>query len=326
MGDADAAFILGELILAGRLQIKGKPQEEAGLELLHRAESLGSLQARAMLNRICAEKYRTAIHYDCSELKPLADFDGRTIIIKRTGRPYPVDAELSFDGTENKLVLRANIDFSCLDITGAVFQECTKAIMTGFHDWSGRYEVFGGQPLKVKVKLTSTGRFTDSIHVVEVTDRFSETVSSLVHKTDWRHKKENTLNFFRQRRTFATLGLSRWSVRSIKHVFFQSADLNSGDYDELRCIARHEFGHVLGLGDLYASEEDMYDGVAPGSYPETDSFHLYGKTYRMVMCDHHAPITNNDIEMVVLAFSKNQFQPYQNEKLGKISSALGKGN
>ena len=59
MGDADAAFILGELILAGRLQIKGKPQEEAGLELLHRAESLGSLQARAMLNRICAEKYRT---------------------------------------------------------------------------------------------------------------------------------------------------------------------------------------------------------------------------------------------------------------------------
>ena len=40
-----------------------------------------------------------------------------------------------------------------------------------------------------------------------------------------------------------------------------------------------------------------------------------------------APVTNNDIEMVVLAFSENRFQRFQPDRTGKrISEALGKGN
>lgn len=45
------------------------------------------------------------------------------------------------------------------------------------------------------------------------------------------------------------------------------------------------------------------------------------------MCDHHGPISNNDVEMVILAFRENKMQLYQPGKLkGKLSSALGKGN
>ena len=45
------------------------------------------------------------------------------------------------------------------------------------------------------------------------------------------------------------------------------------------------------------------------------------------MCDHHGPISNNDIEMVVLAFRENRMQNYQPGKFRKeISDALGRGN
>ena len=51
------------------------------------------------------------------------------------------------------------------------------------------------------------------------------------------------------------------------------------------------------------------------------------KFYNLVMCDHHGPISNNDVEMVVLAFKENKMQFYQPSRLkGKISKALGKGN
>ena len=326
LGDADAAFILGEQFLAGKLQIEGKTQEEAGMEYLHRAKLRGSFQARAMINQICMDRYGKTFQYDRCDPKPLVGFDGRPILINRTGRAYPVDASLSFDGKMNCLDFRANIDFSLLDLSGDTFQQCAKTIIAGFRDWTGDYEVFGGQPLKVNVELTSTGRFIDSVHVVELTDKFSEILTSLVDKTSWGKNKRRKIDLLRHQRSFAAIGLDRWSVRSAKYVFFHSPDLRSGDYAELRSIARHEFGHVLGLGDLYACEEDAYNGLAPGSYPETDCFHLYGKTYRMVMCCEDAPPTNNDIEMVILAFSQNKFQFYQDEACGEISEALGRGN
>ena len=60
---------------------------------------------------------------------------------------------------------------------------------------------------------------------------------------------------------------------------------------------------------------------------ETDSYYVTDQIYNLVMSDHHGPISNNDIEMVVLAFSKNRFQNYQRRKArDKISEALGKGN
>ena len=45
------------------------------------------------------------------------------------------------------------------------------------------------------------------------------------------------------------------------------------------------------------------------------------------MCDNHGTISNNDIEMIVLAFSENAVQNYQPTSWNyEVSEALGKGN
>ena len=107
----------------------------------------------------------------------------------------------------------------------------------------------------------------------------------------------------------------------------QSSDGRFDNPNELRNTARHEFGHILGLGDLYASETDGLEGVAAGQYEELSCFHLYGRQYHLVMCDPEAPVSNNDIEMVLLAFSSNRFQRFQSDSSGReLSEALGKGN
>ena len=92
-------------------------------------------------------------------------------------------------------------------------------------------------------------------------------------------------------------------------------------------VAKHEFGHALGIGDLYRCVDDSLFGVETGTYTELDSYAISNMNYNLVMCDHHGPISNNDIEMIILAFRENKFQLFQNGKIkGKISSALGKGN
>ena len=72
----------------------------------------------------------------------------------------------------------------------------------------------------------------------------------------------------------------------------------------------------------------FFDGnIEKGTYTDLDSYAINNKYYNLVMCDHHGQISNNDVEMVILAFRENKMQLYQPSKIkGKISSALGKGN
>lgn len=64
-----------------------------------------------------------------------------------------------------------------------------------------------------------------------------------------------------------------------------------------------------------------------GSQRELDGYYLTDKFYNLVMCDHYGPISNNDIEMVVLAFRENKAQLYQPGHFKSvISKALGRGN
>ena len=103
-------------------------------------------------------------------------------------------------------------------------------------------------------------------------------------------------------------------------------DYKFNDYNEIRHVAKHEFGHALGLGDLYASKSDNLTGVNKGQFAELDSYYVSDKVYNLVMCDHHGPVSNNDIEMIILAFRENKMQNYQQQLTKKISEALGKGN
>lgn len=84
---------------------------------------------------------------------------------------------------------------------------------------------------------------------------------------------------------------------------------------------------MLGLGDLYREEKAKLPGVKKGSYSELDGFYVSDSFYNLVMCDHHGPVSNNDVEMVVLAFWKNKKQLYQPKGIkGRVSEALGKGD
>ena len=128
------------------------------------------------------------------------------------------------------------------------------------------------------------------------------------------------------KRSFVTMGL-KWSANSRKIICVHSENGKFDDYNEIMHVAKHKFGHALGLWDLYESKSDQLSDVGKGTYYELDGYCMTDKFYNLVMCDHHGPISNNDVEMVLLAFRENKTQLYQPIKFkGKISNALGKCN
>lgn len=192
--------------------------------------------------------------------------------------------------------------------------------------WQGEYEVFGGQKLVVKVNITMEDNLFDNLYIVAVTDSVDSTIRTLNKVSVSKKQKDQINDMLTNKRSFATTG-HLWSANTRKYIYVQSEDGMFDDYNEIMHVAKHEFGHALGLGDLYSSATDSLTGVVKGTYPELDSYAITDNYYNLVMCDHHGPISNNDIEMVVLAFKENRMQLYQiRSNFEKASSALGKGN
>ncbi len=327
-GDPEASFIVAELLLDGHIRLTNGSSEECAMDLLCKAADKGFLPARGKLNCICEEKYRkqiASISADRKSPAPLVDFGGRKIKIDRKGVLTPVDAKLEFKDGRNVLTLSANINLLSDDMIDneARFLE---AVISGIKEWEGDYNVFGNQKLKVIVDLTSEFRLFDCVNVVPVTGDFGNQLQSVTDIIGTKKRKAQISEMLEDKRSFATAGF-KWSVYSRKIIFIQSKSGRFNEYDEISAVSKHEFGHVLGLGDLYESPEDSLSGVDKGSYSELDGYYITDKFYNLVMCDHHGPVSNNDIEMVVLAFSENKAQLYQPGLFkGKISTALGKGN
>lgn len=326
-GDPEATYLVARLMLRGVLSIKSGNANEHALTLMCSAANKGCIQARAFLNSYCRLRYEEgyAVNLPKRSDGALVDFDGKPIKIDRQGVFTPVDAVLEYKDGRNILTLSANVVFRYVEeINNA--ERFERAVFRGLLAWEGDYEVFGGQKLSVRVNLTSEDNLYDNLIIIPLTDELSAKTQALTNIITGKERKTQITDIFNNKRSFASAGL-KWSVNSRKIILLQSRNGKFDDYEEIMHVAKHEFGHVLGLGDLYESSVDSLGGVEKGTYAELDSYVIKDKFYNLVMCDYNGPISNNDIEMVVLAYRDNEMQLYQPGKIkGKISSALGKGN
>lgn len=324
--DPEATYYVARMLLDGVLHCHGERPEDFALRLLCNVANRGCLPARRYLNRYCVSRYNRRFPLSNETGGPLTDFNGKVIKIKRTGLFTPVDVTLEYRGGENVLTFRLNLRFMNDDFPDQDwFRE---AVRSGFRDWAGEYRVFGGQKVVVRVEITEEDRFFDNVTVFAITDELSGLLRSVSVKLPGKGSS-NLVSTLDQKRSFAHSGMKKWSVRSRKVICMFPPNGDFSDVAEIRAIAKHEFGHVLGLGDLYESASDSLEGVEEGKFAELDSFSLGKRFYNLVMCDHHGPISNNDVEMVILAFRDNKGQDFQvgrYKRQKNISEALGKGN
>lgn len=328
-GDIEAAAWIGFLLYRNILSLKGGDSKEKAVEILYSAASRGSMMARTILNQLCFERYKEALKdrpRDRADGGPLLGFDGKRIIIKRTGLFTPIDAVLNMVDGINRLTLSANILFFSEELNNPTAFE--NAVISGIKEWEGEYRVFGGQLLQVAINLTTDNRIADNVYVLPITnenEKVMREVSSFIHGGK---RNKRIVDLVDNNRSMTMMGLRKWSTRSRKIICIASQDKCFNDLDEIKHVAKHEFGHALGLGDLYYCSSDHLEGVEKGSFAELDGYYIRDKIYNLVMSDHHGPISNNDIEMVVLAFSEDKAQLYQKDKRFKleISGALGKGD
>ena len=329
-GDPEATAWVGLLLYRGVLSTSSGRAADEAIEILYSAAHKGNMTARVFLNKVCVERYKELIS-DREQKKapcngPLADFDGRRIVIKRTGRRVPIDAELEYENGINVLTFSLNILFADEEVPDQDSFE--NAVISGIKEWEGDYQVFGGQPLRVVIDITTDERMFDNVMVLAVTEEYAALMKKMPGFLKTSASEKAIDDLINKNRSMAVMGIRKWSTKSKKIIYIASENYLFNDYEEIKNVAKHEFGHALGLGDLYASASDQLSGVSKGTYSELDGYYISNKNYNLVMSDHYGPISNNDIEMVVLAFCDDEVQLFQEDSRhkGKISKALGRGN
>lgn len=330
LGSPEASFMMGKLAWEGYIEPKKGVKKDEALKLLFYAASKGVLQAKVMLNEICEERYweKFGAMQESVQQGPLTDFDGKKINIKCKGLRTPVDAVLKYEDGKNILTFKAYVNIIC-DGEELLPEELRRTILDGMREWAGDYTVFGGQALTVVVDVEESSKFFDTLDVYIMDDGMQELmqdVAKAISGIVGTKAITNTNALIERQASFAAFHKD-WAVKGKKSVFLRCTKDDYDNYEKIRSVVKHEFGHVLGLGDLYYEKEKGFDGVEKGTYEELNSYHISDKLYNLVMCSNHGAISNNDIEMIVLAFSEDEMQRYQSTDWNyDISKALGKGN
>ncbi len=329
MGSPDAAFMVGKLVWEGYIKPKKGATKDEALKMLFLASSKGSLQAKVMLNEICTERYNEKfgkVQASEGQQGPLTDLDGNKIKIRRKGLRTPIDAKLKYENGKNILTFKANVNIISGD-DEQPSEEVRKAVLDGMQEWAGEYSVFGGQQLTVVIDVVEKTGLLDTINVFIMDEgirRMMQQVADAFSVVKGKSFAKDIHALLESERSFEAQA-KEWSTKGRKSIFVRCNQEN--DYDRIQASVKHEFGHALGLGDLYYEKAKGFEGVTKGTYEELDAYHISDKLYHLVMCNNHGAISNNDIEMIVLAFSENEMQRYQSTDWNyDVSKALGKGN
>lgn len=251
-------------------------------------------------------------------------FDGQPIEIEKKGLFYPVSMELCETEGKNYLHISIKSYFaSALEEGQLTITEWKECIMKGFQEWAGEYTVFGGQQLTVTVTaIEADSPSIDTVPILCLSETKAKEFIGQYVESDQQTSIEEALL---QQRSFSTTmieGVVSWNSILPRYIVLMPSAF-SDDYT-LQRTAKHEFGHILGLGDSYKDPALGYQGV--GMYHDILPYYSERKGFNMVM-DNCGPVRNNDIEMVILAFFTNRFQNYQSmQNATAISHALGRGN
>ncbi|MDO4555720.1 MAG: hypothetical protein Q4B70_11300 [Lachnospiraceae bacterium] len=254
----------------------------------------------------------------------ITGFDGKPIEIEKKGFFYPVSMELCEEDNQNYLHINVRSYFASALTDGKEqidrWKEC---IFDGFSDWAGEYTVFGGQQLTVTVKAEESS--SPSVDTVPILCLSEEKAKEFILQYTNREQHADIEKALLAQRSFSTTmieGVVSWNSILPRYIVLMPTAFESEHI--LRRTSRHEFGHILGLGDSYKDSSLGYKGV--GMYHDILPYYDKKKGFDMVM-DNCGPVRNNDIEMVILAFFTNRFQNYQSfQNAMAVSHALGRGN
>lgn len=327
MQHPEAMFLFGRIILSDReLGLYNiKRNEETAWKCIFDAAAFGSISAKHFMDQICKARYEEAFPRQEKAIPgPLKDFDGDVIRIRRRGLLTPVDAVLEYKNGENILSLHADLYFDGLEKMEDPDKEKSfrQAVISGFREWEGSYEVFGGQHVRITTAFTENQNTFDRVRIIAGDREMDEMITDAFKKVPWADP-----SVYENSAAVTSLGIRKWTAFSRKVILFRHAAALAVNPERLKHLAKHEFGHVLGLGDLYQSAAHGLEGAGSSGFAELESYEIIPKKFNLVMDNAVGPISNNDIEMVILALSENRLQSYQPDRINQfVSRALGRGN
>ncbi len=299
-----------QLLMAELCAIKGDYSKAK--VLYHNASvSYRSSKARLALNSLCLELAGKSADAKSGVLK---DNHGSEISFNRKG--VPVEGRLIYE--DGKAVFDIRLNVVQRRLSHMKLEKPARAIIQGIKQWQGSYTVFGGYPIDVRIKCTTDLNKHNSLIINILDDQTTDSVTSILKKLG--KKGQRSADILNSRRQTAASFGRVWRLNSIKYINLFEKDLSSVPH--CKFISRHEFGHILGLDDMYAEKSDGREGVT-ADFAGLAPFHIKDSLYNMIMCSVDAPVIYKDIEMALLAYRDNEQQCYQ-LKFGKgiISKAL----
>lgn len=260
------------------------------------------------------------------QYRRLEDFNNKIISLSFAGEQYPVEVNLKWENGKNILYIHVKVKFSFPDgfweqkhIKDYYNRKKTQSLK-GFEMWSGTYErVFknheGAQCVTVKCEAEE---ITEG-EAINVNIYASHNRSKTNWGTGWETSQPGNIDLYGS---------------------YLSSDANKESSKHMKNVAKHELGHILGLANAYSEvtdkplnyaaypdiKEDIKNHVISEyitKYKDEPGFTTYTG---MVMNNSEANISNNDIEMLILAWQKGEVQFYYTDERreGTISEAMGK--